>query len=42
MVMRLGLPWRAQRVTDERLNGVGDNEPKASDHAALYMNITLV
>lgn len=41
-VMRLGLPWRAQRVTDERLDGVGDNEPKASDHAAFYMDITLV
>ena len=23
-------------------NGVGDNEPKASDHAALYMDVTLV
>ena len=41
-VMRLGLPWRAQRVTDERLDGVGENEPKASDHAAFYMDITLV
>lgn len=40
-VMRLGLPWRAQRVTAERLDGVGENEPKASDHAALYMDIAL-
>ncbi len=42
MVMRGGLPWRAQRVTGERLEGVGENEPKASDHAPLYMDITLV
>ena len=40
-VMRRGLPWRAQQVTDERLDGVGENEPKASDHAPLYMDITL-
>lgn len=41
-VTRLGLPWRAQRVTDERIDGVGENEPKASDHAPLYMDITLI
>ena len=41
-VMRLGLPWRAQKVTDKRFDGVGDNDPKASDHAPLYMDITLV
>jgi len=41
-VMRAGLPWRAQQVTAQRLDGVGDNEPKASDHAALFMDITLV
>ena len=42
VVMRRGLPWRAQQVTDGRLEGVGENEPKASDHAPLYMDITLV
>ncbi len=42
VVMRRGLPWRAQQVMDERLDGVGENEPKASDHAPLYMDITLV
>jgi len=41
-VMRLGLPWRAQQVTEERFDGVGENEPKASDHAPLYMDITLI
>ncbi len=40
-VMRRGLPWRAERLTEERLTGVGDNDPKASDHAALYMDLTL-
>jgi endonuclease/exonuclease/phosphatase family metal-dependent hydrolase len=40
-VMRRGLPWRAQQVTDERLDGVGENEPKASDHAPLYMDVAL-
>ncbi len=40
-VMRRGLPWRAQQVTEERLDGVGENDPKASDHAPLYMDITL-
>lgn len=41
-VMRRGLPWRAQKVTEERLDGVGENDPKASDHAPLYMDIALV
>jgi len=40
-VMRRGLPWRAQKVTEDRLDGVGENDPKASDHAPLYMDITL-
>jgi len=40
-VMRRGLPWRAKKVTEERLDGVGENDPKASDHAPLYMDITL-
>jgi endonuclease/exonuclease/phosphatase family metal-dependent hydrolase len=41
-VMRNGLPWRAKKVTEERLDGVGENDPKASDHAPLHMDITLV
>lgn len=41
-VMRTGLPWRALKVTEKRLDGVGDNEPKASDHVPLYMDIALV
>ena len=39
--MRRGLPWRAVRLTEERLTGVGDNDPEASDHAALYMDLAL-
>jgi endonuclease/exonuclease/phosphatase family metal-dependent hydrolase len=41
VVMRRGLPWRAQKVEEERLDGVGENDPKASDHAPLYMDISL-
>lgn len=41
VVMRRGLPWRAQQVAEERLDGVGENDPKASDHAPLYMDLTL-
>lgn len=40
-VLRRGLPWHAQKVTEERLDGFGENAPKASDHATLYMDITL-
>jgi hypothetical protein len=39
-VMRRGLPWRAKKVTEEQLEDVGENDPEASDHALLYMNIT--
>lgn len=41
-VMRRGLPWRAQQVSEDRLDDVGENYPKASDHAPFYMDITLV
>lgn len=40
-VMRRGLPWRAEKVTEERLPDVGQNEPKASDHAPLFMDLEL-
>jgi len=40
-VMRRGLPWRAAQVTEARLDGVGENQPKASDHAPLYMDLDL-
>jgi hypothetical protein len=37
--MRKGLPYRAERYAGERLTNVGENTPKASDHAPLYMDI---
>ena len=40
-VMRKGLPFRAERYEGERLPHVGENDPKASDHAPLYMDIEL-
>lgn len=40
-IFRAGLPWRADRVEDERLDGVGEDNPKASDHCPLYMDIHL-
>ena len=40
-IMRKGLPYRAARYDGDRLPDVGDNYPKASDHAVLYMDIEL-
>lgn len=40
-IMRKGLPHRAERYTGERLDDIGENYPKASDHAAVYMDIEL-
>ena len=40
-VERRGLPLRAQRVTAKRFAGVGKDNPKASDHAPLYVDIPL-
>ncbi len=41
-MLRKGLPHRATRYTGERYPGVGDDRPKASDHAPLYMDIDLI
>lgn len=40
-IMRKGLPKRAERYTGPRFDNVGDNKPKASDHAPVYMDIEL-
>ncbi len=40
-IFRAGLPWRAERVEEDRLDGVGEDNPKASDHCPLYMDIDL-
>jgi hypothetical protein len=40
--MRKGLPYRAERYTGERLpTNVGEDNPKASDHAPLAIDIDL-
>jgi endonuclease/exonuclease/phosphatase family metal-dependent hydrolase len=41
-IMRKGLPHRAERYTGERFDFVGEENPKASDHCPLYMDIELV
>ena len=41
-VMRKGLPHRATRYSGPRFDGVGNDTPKASDHAPLVMNINLI
>ncbi len=40
-VMRKGLPWRAEKYKGDRLSNVGSNEPKASDHAPLFVELPL-
>ena len=41
-IERSGLPWRAERCTVERIEGVGEHSPKASDHCPLHMQIELL
>ncbi|HEX2296740.1 MAG TPA: endonuclease/exonuclease/phosphatase family protein [Actinomycetota bacterium] len=38
-VVRVGLPWRAARYEGERIDGVGEDDPKASDHCPLLMEL---
>jgi endonuclease/exonuclease/phosphatase family metal-dependent hydrolase len=40
-IMRKGMAHRAERYTGDRFPEVGENEPKASDHAPVYMDIEL-
>lgn len=40
-VMRMGLPYRAERYSGQRFPHVGEDNPKASDHAPLFMDIQL-
>jgi hypothetical protein len=40
--MREGLPWRASKYTGSRLDDVGEDNPKASDHAPVYMDLELL
>lgn len=38
-VVRKGLPWRATNYTGPRFDDVGENEPKASDHCPLFVDL---
>jgi endonuclease/exonuclease/phosphatase family metal-dependent hydrolase len=40
-IMRMGLPHRAVKYTGERFPNVGEDNPKASDHAPVFMDIEL-
>ena len=42
VIMREGLPFRAERYTGERFTDVGEDAPKASDHAPLAIDIELL
>jgi endonuclease/exonuclease/phosphatase family metal-dependent hydrolase len=42
VIMRMGMPRRAQKYTGPRFPEVGNNDPKASDHAPVYMDLDLV
>jgi endonuclease/exonuclease/phosphatase family metal-dependent hydrolase len=40
-IMRKGMPRRAKRYTGVRLTGIGENQPKASDHCAVVATLNL-
>lgn len=40
-ILRKGLPWRAERYTGPRFDGVGEDNPKASDHAPVLVDIPI-
>lgn len=42
VIMRKGLPYRATKYTGPRIDGVGENDPKASDHCPVLMELNLV
>ncbi len=41
VIMRKGMPKRAERYTGPRFDGVGEDRPKASDHAPLVIDLNL-
>jgi endonuclease/exonuclease/phosphatase family metal-dependent hydrolase len=40
-VFREGIPYRAEKYAGERIPWVGEDNPKASDHAPVYMDVEL-
>lgn len=38
-ITRIGLPWRAERYTGQRLPGIAWSQPKASDHCPISLNL---
>jgi endonuclease/exonuclease/phosphatase family metal-dependent hydrolase len=40
-IMRMGLPYRAERYAGQRFDNVGEDNPKASDHAPVFMDLNL-
>jgi endonuclease/exonuclease/phosphatase family metal-dependent hydrolase len=41
VIMREGLPYRADKYTGNRFDEIGEDNPKASDHCGIYMDIEL-
>ncbi len=41
-IMRKGLPHRATKYAGPRFDEVGENDPKASDHAPVHMDLNLI
>lgn len=42
VIVRNGLPYRAEKYEGERFSDVGERAPKASDHCGVYIDINLV
>lgn len=40
-IERRGMPWRAEKYTQDRFDDVGWDHPKASDHCPLYVDLNL-
>lgn len=40
-IMRKGLPYRAEKYDGERFDFIGEDNPKASDHCPLFIDINL-
>lgn len=42
VIVRNGMPWRADKYSGDRFDDVGENRPKASDHCGVYIDLKLV